>query len=164
MGDFYRCIELIIAEEGGYVNHPVDPGGETKYGISQRAYPHLNVAALTLDDAISLYQRDYWHPIHGDVFPDGLALLLLDSAVNQGPVTAVTLLQQALCRSRTVTVDGLSGPQTEYAANAAMPRILTDFAAERALRYEFNRHEAIFGRGWYRRLFTLHGIAQRWHP
>lgn len=164
MGDFYRCIDFIITEEGGYANHPADPGSETKYGISQRAYPHLEIAALTLDAAVSIYQRDYWHPIHGDTLPDGLALLLFDSAVNQGVQTAIKLLQQALARSFTVTVDGIIGPQTEHAAQVAMPRILTDFAAERALRYEFNRNEAVFGRGWYRRLLTLHSIAQRWHP
>jgi lysozyme family protein len=109
---------------------------------------------------VSLYQRDYWHPLHGDVLPDGLALLLFDSAVNQGPTTAIKLLQKAL----KVNVDRIIGPQTEHAALAAMPRILTDFAAERALRYEFNRNEATFGRGWYRRLLTLHSIAVRWHP
>ena len=96
MGDFYRCIDFILAEEGGYANHPADPGGETKYGISKRAYPHLNIATLTLEDATELYERDYWQPIHGEAFPDGLALLLFDAAVNQGPNTAIRLLQQAL--------------------------------------------------------------------
>ena len=91
MGDFYRCIDFILAEEGGYANHPADPGGETKYGISKRAYPHLNIAALTLEDATELYQRDYWQPIHGEAFPDGLALLLFAAAVNQGLNTAVPL-------------------------------------------------------------------------
>ncbi|MCB1918640.1 MAG: hypothetical protein KDJ28_01515 [Candidatus Competibacteraceae bacterium] len=159
MGDFYRCIDFILAEEGGYANHPADPGGETKYGISKRAYPHLNIAALTLEDATELYERDYWQPIHGEAFPDGLALLLFDAAVNQGSKTAVRLLQQAL----KVTVDGIPGPNTQTTARLRMPRILTDFAAERALRYEFNSNESTFGRGWYRRLLTLHSIAVRWH-
>ena len=51
MGDFHRCIDPILAEEGGLSNHPDDPGGLTKYGISQRSYPTLNIATLTLANA-----------------------------------------------------------------------------------------------------------------
>ena len=85
MGDFNRCIDLVLAEEGSYINHPDDPGGETKFGISKRAYPQLDTPALTLARAVDLYPTDYWQPINGDPFPDGLALLLLDTAVNIGP-------------------------------------------------------------------------------
>ena len=112
MGDFHRCIDLIIAEEGGYINHPDDPGGETKFGISKRAYPQLDIPALTLARAVDLYPTDYWQPINGDPFPDGLALLLLDTAVNIGPMTAIRLLQQAL----KIQDDGLPGPITQATA------------------------------------------------
>ena len=96
MGDFNRCISLILAEEGGLSNHRQDPGGLTKYGIGQRSYPTLNIAALTLSEAQALYRRDYWNPIHGDELPSGLDLLMLDCAINQGVVTAIQLLQQAI--------------------------------------------------------------------
>ncbi len=155
MGDFHRCISLILGEEGGIANHRKDPGGLTNYGISQRSYPTLNIAALTLDDAKAIYRRDYWNPIRGDELPSGLDLLMLDSAINQGVVTAINLLQQALH----ITDDGLLGPQTLAAANSAMPNLLDDFAAERALRYEFNRNEETFGRGWYRRLLRINRQA-----
>ncbi len=82
MGDFSRCIDPILAEEGGLSNHPADPGGLTQYGISQRSYPTLDIAALTLDDAQALYRRDYWNPLHGSQLPSGLDLLMLDCAVN----------------------------------------------------------------------------------
>ena len=95
MGDFHRCISLILGEEGGIANHRKDPGGLTKYGISQRSDPTLNIAALTLDDAKAIYRRDYWTPIRGDELPSGLDLLMLDCAINQGVVTAIQLLQQA---------------------------------------------------------------------
>ncbi len=155
MGDFNRCISLILGEEGGIENHRKDPGGLTNYGISQRSYPRLDIAALTLDDAKAIYRRDYWNPIRGDDLPSGLDLLMLDSAINQGVVTAINLLQQALH----ITDDGLLGPQTLAAANSAMPNLLDDFAAERALRYEFNRNEETFGRGWYRRLLRINRQA-----
>ena len=155
MGDFHRCIDRILAEEGGLSNHPHDPGGLTNYGISQRAYPTLDIAALTLTDAQAIYHRDYWQPLHGDQLPSGLDLLLLDCAINQGVVTAIQLLQQAL----QIRDDGLIGPKTLSAAKRAMPGLLDAFTAERALRYEFNRNEAVFGRGWYRRLLRMHRHA-----
>ena len=155
MGDFHRCISLILGEEGGIANHRKDPGGLTKYGISQRSDPTLNIAALTLDDAKAIYRRDYWQPIHGDELPSGLDLLMLDCAINQGVVTAIKLLQQALH----TTDDGIIGPKTLNLADVAMPGLLDAFAAERALRYEFNKNEATFGRGWYRRLLRMHRHA-----
>ena len=155
MGDFHRCIDRILAEEGGQSNHPADPGGLTKFGISQRAYPTLDIAALTLNDAQALYRRDYWQLLHGDQLPSGLDLLMLDCAANQGVVTAIKLLQQAL----RIQDDGIIGPKTLSAAAVAMPGLLDAFTAERALRYEFNRNEAVFGRGWYRRLLRIHRHA-----
>ena len=155
MGDFHRCISLILGEEGGIENHRKDPGGLTNYGISQRSDPTLNIAALTLDDAKAIYRRDYWTPIRGDELPSGLDLLMLDCAINQGVTTALQLLQQAL----RIQDDGLIGPQTLSAAEAAMPGLLDAFDAERALRYEFNRNEETFGRGWYRRLLRINRRA-----
>ncbi|MCC7220894.1 MAG: hypothetical protein IT490_09220, partial [Candidatus Contendobacter sp.] len=75
--------------------------------------------------------------------------------VNQGPVTAIKLLQRTL----RIHDDGLIGPETLNAAFAAMPGLLDAFAAERALRYECNPNEATFGRGWYSRLFRIHRKA-----
>lgn len=162
MGHFNDCIKVILSEEGELSHHRHDPGGITKYGISQRAYPNLDIQSLTLEDAEALYRRDYWEPIHGDDFPAGLSLLLFDCAVNQGQATAVKLLQTVL----EVDIDGIPGPKTQAAALAAMNRspiyTLIAFCAERALRYEFNRNEETFGRGWYRRLFRVYDIARSW--
>lgn len=160
MGDFNSCIDVILAEEGGYVNHPTDPGGETNFGISKRAYPHLNIAALTQADALAIYQVDYWDKIRGDAFPDSLALLLLDTAVNMGPATAIKLLQRTL----KLTEDGRMGPLTITAACNALPHLLGHYCAERALRYASNPNVATFGRGWYRRLFRLYDRARSLTP
>jgi lysozyme family protein len=157
MGDFSRCIDPILAEEGGSSNHPDDPGGLTKYGISQRSYPTLDIAALTIDNAKEIYRRDYWQLIHCDQFPSGLDLILLDCAINQGPYTAIKLLQRAL----RIKEDGLVGPETLNAAEVAMPDVLDAFIAERALRYanHANASLATFGRGWFRRLLRMHRQA-----
>ena len=70
---FETVVHMVLEHEGGYVNHPSDPGGETKYGISKRAYPDVDIAELTKDDAADLYKRDYWDRIKGDDLPAGVA-------------------------------------------------------------------------------------------
>lgn len=159
MEPFDLCVRAVLLEEGGLFEHPQDPGGLTRYGISQRAYPHLDIRALTMDDAIAIYRRDYWNPIHGTVLPPSLALLVFDCAVNQGTGTAVKLLQKVVGAK----IDGAIGPETLAAVRVfPLPGLLIDFCAERALRYEFNRNEETFGRGWYRRLFRMYATAKDW--
>ena len=81
---FETVVHMVLEHEGGYVNHPSDPGGETKYGISKRAYPDVDIAELTKDDAANLYKRDYWDRIKGDELPVGVACVVMDYAVNSG--------------------------------------------------------------------------------
>ena len=159
MGDFQRCIPVILAEEGGLSNHRRDPGGVTKFGISRRAYPNLDIARLTRDQAISIYRADYWAKINGDDLPVGLDLLVFDTAVNLGVITAAMLLQEAVG----VTMDGVIGPITLSRARQQMPDLLGDYGALRAWRYEINRNEDVFGKGWFRRLFRMHTLALHWH-
>ncbi len=158
MGDFNRCIEIILTEEGGLVNHPRDPGKLTKFGISQRSYPDLDIAHLTREQAMEIYRRDYWDPIKGDDLPAGLDLLLLDTAINMGATTAVLLLQEALG----VTQDGNVGPATLARARQTMPDAMREFCALRGWRYEINRNEEVFGKGWFRRLFRVYDTARDW--
>lgn len=157
MGDFTRCIDLILSEEGGLSHHRRDPGGLTKYGISQRSYPDIDIERLTLNQAKEIYLRDYWNQIQGDLLPNGLALLMLDCAINQGVKAAIRLLQEAL----NLPQDGIIGPRTLDSAHAAGPDILLPFAALRAWRYEINKNEDVFGKGWFLRLFRLYTVARR---
>ncbi len=158
MGDFNRCIDRILAEEGGLSAHRRDPGGLTQFGISQRAYPNLDIARLTREQAIAIYRVDYWTAVRGDALPTGLDLLVFDTAINMGCTAAVRLLQEAVG----VTVDGIIGPVTLAYAHQAMPELLVDYGALRAWRYEINRNEDAFGKGWFRRLFRLFALAQAW--
>jgi lysozyme family protein len=160
MDTFPECLQLILAEEGRLNNHRQDPGGLTQFGISQRSYPNVDIARLTLAQASAIYLTDYWNPIKGDLLPAGLDLMVFDCAVNQGTTTAAVLLQKALG----IKADGNIGPITLTRASQAMPDLLITFAAERALRYEFNRNEQTFGRGWYRRLFHIQNLAVKAYP
>lgn len=87
---FKKVMKFILKHEGGYVNHPNDPGGETKYGISKRAHPTLDIANLTLDQALRIYHLNYWLPIRGDDrnYPEALATM--DFAVNSGVARALS--------------------------------------------------------------------------
>lgn len=112
---FEKAVALILKHEGGYVNDPRDPGGETKYGISKRAYPNENIAALTVERAKELYHRDYWQAIRGDDLPAPLAVVVFDMAVNAGTGAAIKLLQRTLG----VPDDGVLGPVTLAKAKGA---------------------------------------------
>ena len=121
MADFNKAIDIVLMFEGGYVNDPDDPGAETKYGISKKAYPNLDIKELTLVQAKEIYKKDYWDRIQGDNIPDQfIANLLLDSAVNLGVKKAVKLAQEILG----VKVDGILGKETMYMLKLYDPYLL----------------------------------------
>ena len=126
--NFDDSFTKLIGNEGGYVNNPDDPGGETKFGISKRSYPGEDIAGMTLDRAKAIYQRDYWGPAGCDAVPDSIKFHLFDSAVNNGVVRAVKTLQQAVCEG----VDGVLGPLTLQAIQSIQPdRLVIRFNAWR---------------------------------
>ena len=91
--DFQAAIKLLLELEGGYVNHESDPGGATRYGISQRSYPNLDIENLTKAQAISIYRRDYWEPVAKRVTDPAMRIMIFDSAVNHGLNRALSWLE-----------------------------------------------------------------------
>jgi len=107
-----EIIKKTVAVEGGYVNDPIDPGGETKYGISKRQYPTVDIANLTLAGAIDIYERDYWNRMKlGAFFSQRIAWKVFDIEVNTG--RGDELLQKALG----LKADGIVGDQTIATVN-----------------------------------------------
>lgn len=89
MADFNQAVQLVLRHEGGYTSGlPNDPGGETNFGISRRAYPQLDIKNLTVDGAVEIYQKDYWRPYMEQEPNQVVANCALDCAVNQGPGVA----------------------------------------------------------------------------
>ena len=111
---FDDAFDRLLGHEGGYVNNPEDPGGETNWGISKRSYPHLNIKTLTRDQAKEIYRADFWLRIKADRLPDGVAFQLFDFAINSGIETAVRYLQRAVG----VADDGHWGPRSQAAADS----------------------------------------------
>lgn len=107
MANFDEAITKTLAKEGGsrYTEIANDKGGATKYGISQRAYPHIDIRNLTEQQARDIYKRDYWDRVCGDrIQSQAVAENLFDTAVNMGPVTAAKLAQSTL---NEILIDGL---------------------------------------------------------
>ena len=146
---FALAVSGVLRAEGGYVNDPADPGGETKFGISKAAYPALDIAALTEDDARAIYRRDYWDACRCDSLPAPLDWLVFDAAVNQGVQAAGKMLQGAVG----VAVDGKIGPATVAAAKRADAEAPARFMTLRAMRYADTPGWPRYGAGWMKRLF-----------
>jgi lysozyme family protein len=154
-GDFDRAFSVVVGIEGGYTNDPRDPGGETKFGISKRSYPSLNISALTEDDAKAIYLRDYWSVMHCEQLPWPLNLYVFDSAVNEGQYATTRLLQSAL----KIQVDGIFGANTLHqAANATLDQCAS-FMTQRAFAYQKMQNWSAYGTGWFNRLFKVAGAA-----
>ena len=147
--NFLKAFDRLIDHEGGYVDDPTDPGGETKFGISKRSYPHLDIAALTLDDARAIYRRDFWDAIDGDNISGPLMFQVFDMAVNSGIGNAIRCLQDAI----DVAPDGHFGAVSrdalaQYSAGDALLLFL-------AARLEFMtklKNWPNHGKGWARRI------------
>lgn len=154
--NFERCLAHVLEYEGGYVNHPRDPGGETNMGISKRSYPKEDIRGMTRARAGEIYRRDFWNPVRGDDLPAGLDLVAFDAAVNSGVSRGAKWLQQALG----VSADGRIGPQTLASAAAADHSATVNAAIDN--RFRFLRGLSTwgtFGKGWSRRVDAVRATA-----
>jgi lysozyme family protein len=146
---FDDAFTALIGHEGGYVNNPADPGGETKFGISKRTYPMEDIKALTLDRAKAIYLNDFWGPAGCDAVPDEMKFDLFDTAVNSGVGRAVRFLQAAVGG----TQDGSLGPHTLLAVATANPeKLLRRFNGARLHFMTGLPTWQTFGRGWAERI------------
>lgn len=150
--DFARAFAAVLGHEGGYVNDPHDPGGETKFGISKRSYPAEDIARLTIERAQAIYRRDYWDSCRCGEMSWPVALVVFDCAVNQGQLRARRFLQLAL----RVGVDGVLGPRTMAAlVKADAVVVAAEIQAQRMLAYAALPGWGRYGLGWSRRAFAV---------
>lgn len=146
--DFPTIVSRTLLHEGGYSFDPNDPGGETNFGISKRAYPYLtDIKSLNRDEAIAIYEHDYWS--NGiDRLPAPLSFQVFDFAVNAGHYRAVQFLQFVAG----VQQDGIIGPTTTNAlAKIPYPAQVFGFIARVQQFYLENPNWTKFGKGWLER-------------
>ena len=160
MMDFEKAVAIVLKHEGGYVNDPVDRGGETKYGIAKRSYPNVDIKNLTIEQAKEIYRKDFWIKSKAHLLPSGLNLAVFDYAVNAGVRRALKALQAVVG----ATPDGIWGPNTVRSINKALvfkgPKLVaTELCQERVEFYVsivLNRNNQIrFLKGWIRRVFHI---------
>ena len=156
---FDDIIEVVLEHEGGYVNDPKDPGGETKYGISKKAYPDVDIKNLIEEEAKEIYKSDYWDKNKVDNLPDDLKHIFFDMCVNMGRGTAVRVLQRAINnKGGDLVVDGGFGPGTSFALAKYTPKL--DRVRAFRVRYYVelvNRKPDLekFYFGWFRRALEV---------
>jgi lysozyme family protein len=157
---FARCINVILKNEGGYVNNIYDPGGETNFGICKRQYPDIDIKNLTRDRAAEIYFKDYWSKMKLEQIDDEeLALQLFDMGVNAGTGTAVKIIQRIVGAD----VDGVIGPQTARMINESDLNLADLYKQERK-KYYFSlaRNKPnlqVFIAGWLNRIDHCEFIA-----
>lgn len=154
--NFETAFNYVMKWEGGYVNDPNDPGGETAFGISKRAYPELEIKHLTKKMAREIYLRDYWTPLKcEDMIPE-IRLLVFDAGVHTGLRHAIVMLQRAV----KVKTDGIYGPMTKRALEITPPVVVINS-------YVFQRLDHLtnltgwknFSKGWAKRVLEVGMIS-----
>ncbi|MGI4850225.1 MAG: glycoside hydrolase family 108 protein [Janthinobacterium lividum] len=146
--NFDQAFDRLISNEGGYVNNPTDPGGETQWGISKRSYPEVDIKRLTREGARYIYLTDFWRRGSMDQYDGAIAFQVFDAAVNHGIETAVRMLQ----RAAGVADDGHIGPITVAAVKAkSVTDMLLLFLAYRIKFWTKLSTWPTFGAGWANR-------------
>lgn len=151
--NFEKAFDILLGHEGGFVDHPKDPGGATRYGITQRVarkHGYLgDMREFTLSEAKRIARVEYWDEVKSDFMPDAIRFDLFDGAYNSGPVQAAKWLQ----RAAGVDDDGVIGPKTLAVVRAADPQKLAKrYNAFRLMFLTDLGTWPTFGRGWARRV------------
>jgi lysozyme family protein len=154
--NFAEALQHVLKHEGGFVNHPADPGGMTNLGVTKRVWEEWvgyevdekAMRALTPELVGPMYKAKYWDKVKGDDLPSGVDYIVFDAAVNSGPGRAAKWLQSCVG----VEPDGGIGPKT-LAAVAAFEGDLVDDYSKRRLSFLMDLpHWGTFGKGWSRRV------------
>lgn len=154
--NFDTAFHELLGHEGGYVDHPKDPGGATCWGVTERVARANGYSGhmrdLPVELAKAIYRRSYWDAVRADELPEGVRYAVFDAAVNSGVKQAVKWMQRAVG----ATDDGVIGPQTLRLVNAAPPdRVARQMLGVR-LRFMTDLPTwPAFGKGWARRIATL---------
>ena len=158
--DANKAIYIILKFEGGYVNDKLDSGGETRYGISKRAFPEEDIKNLTIQRAKEIYEICYWDEMHLDSIDPEVRLMIMDSAVNQGVFRASKFLQEVVGSKQ----DGIIGNQTliatkKYIDQKGSREFLKEYFTLRMIHYSMLDKFYHFGKGWTRRLAEIYTIS-----
>lgn len=168
-----EALSRVLAHEGGYSNHPADPGGATMKGVTQRVYDAYrktkgqatrSVKGITTAELEEIYDRQYWDAVKGDQLPAGVDYVVFDGAVNSGPKQSIIWLQRALGTAYKGNVDGVIGIGTIQAVQACgnYPALIDRICDQRLAFLKHLRTWSTFGRGWAARVAEVRAIGKSW--
>jgi lysozyme family protein len=169
MTPFDRCLELVLIEEGGFSNHPQDPGGATNFGITKKTFEEWisttttveKIMSLRVQDVRPIYMTKYWNPVRADDLPDGINLIVFDAAVNSGPRRAARWLQRCVHAE----VDGAIGPKTLAITKTCDPAVvIRQYQQERLFFLQSLDIWKTFGKGWEKRVRRMQDSALKMLP
>ena len=170
MESFEKAFNILMELEGGLSNDKDDKGGLTKYGISQAAYPDLDIENLTLEQAKNIYFKDYWKPSYAFFLAEvceELGILHFDTAVDMGVKRAAVILQRAINKQpdKDIPVDGFIGRLTTTAVLIChLPLLMSDYLLLRLKYYariaNKKKTQRKFLLGWMNRVFKLQSLLQ----
>lgn len=169
--NFDQCLQLVLGAEGGFSNHPKDPGGATNLGITLETLSAwrkskspdavttaADVEKLTLAEATEIYRTNYWNRLRCGDLPSGIDLLVFDFGVNSGPGTSAATLQKVIGAEQ----DGSIGPLTIHAVGGIdRLKVIRDFSARRLELYRSFKGFDVFGAGWTNRTNSMEQAALR---
>ena len=152
-----KAFDLVIVNEGGYVDNSQDPGGATNWGCTKAVWEKYvghevtkdDIKALTKEDVKPLYKRNYWDAIHGDAIPSGLDYCIFDCAINSGVGRAAKFIQEIVG----VSADGAIGNNTVTAITKINSiTLINEFSDKRQAFLESLKTFPTFGKGWTKRV------------
>ena len=165
---FDRALPRVLVHEGGYVNHPDDPGGATNKGVTQGTYnswlksqgkSQKSVRDITDKEVAAIYKNSYWDAVKADQLPAGVAYCVFDAAINSGPGRAVRWLQKVVGAK----ADGVVGPQTLGLTSDKDPTdIINEYCDRRLAFMKRLRHWNTFKTGWTRRVSEVRKQSLEW--
>ena len=159
-----QSFELMLQSEGGYANHPSDPGGRTNLGVTQATWENWigrqsdesEMRSLTSDKVEPMYRKKFWDAVRGDELPTGIDYLMFDFAVNAGAGRAIKTLQTSIG----VAADGAFGPITMAAMKSFEPvKLIERFSQAKEDFYRSLNTFNVFGKGWLNRVERVRAEA-----
>ena len=156
-----NAVEFTLKNEGGYINHPKDPGGETNFGISKRSYPYLDIKNIKKEDAINIYFKDYWERFNYHLINNTtIRNKVFDMGVLLGPRHSIDIFQKALSKFYpTLNLDSRIGNITSRSANELDFDVFYPYLLETYWSYFNNLIKEkpklkVFEKGWRKRVYA----------
>lgn len=160
-------LALVLEQEGGWADHPSDPGGATMAGITAKTYAawlgrpvtRARLRAIPMGHIRAIYRAGFWQPAGGDSLPAGVDICVFDVSVNSGPARAIWFLQRALVINANKKLTGATLAAARQMPAATIIERICDDRLAWLRRLRRGRLWTVFGKGWRRRVENVRAAS-----